>query len=116
MTRINTMKTKSLLQGKPVENPDGVVRRTLAYSEDVMLCHFHLKKGAHIPLHSHRAAQIGYVISGRVTFLCEGPSREIELQAGESYVFDGHERHGAVALENSEVIDVFAPAREDYKD
>ena len=110
------MKTKSLLLGKPVENPDGVVRKTLAYSEDVMLCHFHLKKGAHIPLHSHRAVQIGYVISGSVTFLCEDPSREIVLQAGESYVFDSHERHGAVALKDSEVIDVFSPAREDYKD
>ncbi|GAI63798.1 unnamed protein product, partial [marine sediment metagenome] len=33
----------------------------------------------------------------------------------DSYVFDSNEKHGAIILEDTDVIDVFSPAREDYK-
>ena len=47
------MKQKSLESAKAIENPPGIVRRTLAYNDQAMLCHFELKKGTSIPLHDH---------------------------------------------------------------
>ncbi len=43
---------------------EGIARRTLAFNDEAMLCHFNMGKGATIPLHNHRASQVGYVVSG----------------------------------------------------
>ena len=110
------MKMKSVREGKPVENPPGIIRKTLAYDDEAMLCHFGLAKGAKIPLHEHRAVQIGYVIRGRVRFLAENPADEFEGGPGDSYVFSAHVKHGTIALEDGEYIEVFAPSRDEYKD
>ncbi len=92
---------------------EGVFRRTLIYNDSLMLCHFMLEKNAEIPIHSHKEHQIGYVIKGRLKFITE--NGEFIAQEGDSYIFDSNEKHGAFILENTEVIDVFNPSREDYK-
>jgi len=92
---------------------DGVYRKTLAYDNDVMLCLFLLEKDAVIPLHEHKAHQIGYVLKGKIKFITE--TREFIANEGDSYVFDSNEKHGAELFEDSEVIEVFSPTREDYK-
>ena len=93
---------------------EGIYRKTLAYNGTVMLCHFILQKNAKIPLHNHEAHQIGYVISGIVHFTCETRDNFI-AEAGDSYVFDSWEKHGAEIIETAEIIEVFSPSREDYK-
>ena len=93
---------------------EGIYRKTLAYDEKVMLCHFFLEKGASIPLHDHEAHQIGYVLSGVVKFKTEDRG-EFIANPGDSYVFDSNEKHGAEILEDAEVIEVFSPMREEYK-
>ena len=97
----------------PVKALEGIYRRTLSYNDQVMLCHFTLEKGAEIPLHDHEAHQIGYVISGVVQFLTETRG-EFIAKAGDSYVFDTYEKHGANIIETAEVIEVFNPSRKDY--
>ena len=92
---------------------EGIYRKTLAYNNDVMLCFFILEKDAVVPLHEHEAHQIGYVLKGKIKFNTE--SREFIAEEGDSYVFDSNEKHGALILEYTEVIDVFNPSREDYK-
>ena len=110
------MKLRSVTTGKPMEGPEGVTRRTLSYNDEAMLCHFTLKKGAQIPLHNHRATQIGYVVSGKARFLAETPESEFEGEAGESYVFSAFVKHGTIALEDTEYVEVFVPPRDEYKD
>ena len=110
------MKMKNLAEAKPVENPPGVTRKTLSYNDEAMLCHFILKKGAKIPLHSHRATQIGYLIKGYARFLAADPADEFEVETGDSYVFSQFVEHGTIALEDSEYVEVFTPARDEYKD
>jgi quercetin dioxygenase-like cupin family protein len=110
------MKQFSVDTAKPVENPPGIVRRTLAYNEELMLCVFKLSAGAQIPLHNHRASQIGYCISGRVRFVGKSPSDTFEVCGGDSYVFDPHVFHGAEALVESEYVEVFHPMRPEYED
>lgn len=110
------MKMKNVSEGIAKENPPGVTRKTLAYHEEAMLCHFTLKKGAQIPLHDHRATQIGYLVSGKARFLAENPGDEFEVSAGDSYVLAPHVKHGAVALEDTVYVEVFSPMRDEYKD
>jgi quercetin dioxygenase-like cupin family protein len=92
---------------------EGVYRKTLLYNKQLMLCYFTLEKNANIPLHTHKEHQIGYVIKRKLRFITE--EREFIAKEGDSYIFDSNEKHGAIVLEDSEVIDVFNPAREDYK-
>jgi len=108
------MKMNNVRTAKPVENPPGVTRRTLAYHEEAMVCHFTLREGAIIPLHDHRATQIGYVLRGRARFIKEDASAGFEVGPGDSYVFAPQEKHGAEALEETEIIETFAPCRQEY--
>lgn len=110
------MKMKNINEACLKESPEGVVRATLAYNDEAMLCHFTLKKGAHIPLHSHRATQIGYIVKGNLRFLSDSPEKAFEAKTGDSYVFSAHVEHGAVAIEDSQYVEVFVPVREEYKD
>ena len=107
---------KNLTEGKPVENPPGVIRKTLSYNDEAMMCHFLLNKDAKIPLHNHRATQIGYIVKGRARFLATDKKNEFEGTAGDSYVFNPHVEHGTIALEETEYIEVFVPSRSEYKD
>lgn len=96
------------------ENPPGIFRRTIAYNDQLMLCHFELRKGARIPLHSHVAAQNGYLIRGRMRMLWED-GRELLAEPGTGWCFASNERHGAEVLEDSEAIECFTPARPEYE-
>lgn len=96
-----------------IEALPGIFRKTLIYNEYMMLCHFFLEENSNVPLHSHKEHQIGYVIKGKLHFFTE--NEEFVAEEGDSYVFESNEKHGAKILEDSEVIDVFSPSREDYK-
>lgn len=98
---------------QPIKTFEGVYRKTLIYNNNLMLCHFTLEKNANIPIHSHKEHQTGYVLKGKLKFLTE--EGHFIAKEGDSYIFDSNEKHGAFILEDSEVIDVFNPAREDYK-
>ena len=56
---------------------------------------------------------MGYILRGRIKFITE--KENFVLQEGDSYIFDSNKNHGADILEDSEVIDVFNPSREEYK-
>ena len=99
--------------GHSVEILHGIYRKTLTYNKNMMLCHFILNKSSKIPLHSHKERQIGYVLKGKLKFITE--NGEFMAKEGDSYVFDSNEKHGAIILEDTDVIDVFSPTREDYK-
>ena len=110
------MKQKSVETATPIENPEKVVRRTLAYNDEIMLCHFQLEEGARIPLHNHPAVQTGYIISGRMQFIGKADSDTFEVGPGDAYAFESEKHHGGVALEDSVFVEVFAPSRDEYKD
>jgi quercetin dioxygenase-like cupin family protein len=98
---------------KPVEMLPGIFRHTLVYDENVMLVYFDLRKDADLPLHSHPHAQKGYVVKGQLDFHIYG--KTYRLKAGDSYLAPSHVEHGATVIEDCIVIDVFNPARDNYK-
>ncbi len=97
----------------PVENPAGVFRTTMACNHQLMLCHFLLKKGARVPIHTHAAAQNGYLLRGKLRLVWEN-GREFIAEPGSGWCFPSNVFHGAEAIEESEAIECFAPARPEY--
>jgi quercetin dioxygenase-like cupin family protein len=96
-----------------VSSPEpGVQRQVLAYNRSVMLVRHHFLKGWKGTSHSHPHEQLVYVVKGRIQFNSNG--KTIELRSGDSVMVRGNVEHQATALEDSEVLDVFAPYREDY--
>jgi len=96
-----------------VESPPGILRRTIACNDQLMLCHFELRKGARIPMHAHAAAQNGYLIRGKMRMRGEDGS-ELLAEPGTGWCYAPNERHGAEVLEDSEAIECFTPARPEY--
>ena len=110
------MKHKSLDTAKAVEGLPGVIRRTLAYNDEAMLCYFTIRKGASIPLHNHRPTQIGFLVSGHARFFGATDADAFEVKPGDGYVINPNAQHGLEALEDSVYIEVFCPSRDDYRD
>ena len=90
----------------------GLKRKVLAFSENLMLIRHQMKKGWQGTRHQHPHDQLVYIIQGRLRFT--GGSSSFEVAAGDSFVVPGGVEHQASALEESEVLDVFHPYREDY--
>ncbi len=86
-------------------------RQVLAYNQNLMLVRHRFLKGWKGTSHSHPHEQLVYIVSGRIQFVGDG--KAIELRAGDSVIVKGNVEHQAAALEDSEVLDVFAPCRED---
>ena len=95
-----------------VEMLSGITRYNLAFSPGMMMVKVDLAEGKEVPAHKHKHEQIGYVISGKLDFTI-GDKTE-ELTAGEAYSVPANVNHYAVALEETTIIDVFLPHREDW--
>ncbi len=100
-------------ESKPVQALPGLVRRTLAQSNSMMLCEFTFDAHVEVPIHTHPHEQVGYIVSGRVEMTIDG--KKYELTKGDSYLALPNIPHGAYTLEPTMIIDTFCPPREDYK-
>ncbi len=85
-----------------------------AGGEKAMVMHVRLEEGAVVPKHAHPQEQISVVLSGRVVF--EVGEEVCEAGAGEAVFIPGDVPHTVQAILASEVLDVFAPPREDLKE
>lgn len=90
----------------------GLQRELLAYDPNLMLVRNSMEKGWVGTLHSHPHHQAIYILKGRIQFEAKG--KMFELLPGDSLVVEGGVEHQARALEDSEVLDVFTPYREDF--
>lgn len=97
----------------PVEMLPGLIRRTLADGETMMICEFTFGTGVEIPRHAHPHEQVGYVVSGRARMTCGDDT--FEVGPGDSYSAPSNVPHGLVTLEPTVVVDTFCPPREDYR-
>ena len=95
-----------------VEQLRAGIGRQMLNGEAMTLARITLAAGATVPEHSHDNEQIANVLSGRVRFVIGDEEREIV--GGESVLVPGGVPHRVEALEDSIVLDVFAPRREDW--
>jgi quercetin dioxygenase-like cupin family protein len=97
-----------------IEKLSSQIGRQFLVGVDMMLARVLLKKGAHVPLHSHHNEQITYVLEGALKFSIEG--KELTVRAGEVLCIPPHVPHEAFALEDTVDLDVFNPPRQDWID
>ena len=91
---------------------EGVTRRVLAYSGQLMCVENQFRKGAVGALHSHPHTQITYVVSGRFSFTIGGETREVG--PGDTLLKTDGVVHGCTCLEAGVLLDIFHPMRADF--
>jgi len=97
---------------EPEKAGEGVVRRVLAYSDDIMVVENTFSKDAIGQKHSHPHTQITYVKSGRFLFTIGDTTREVT--EGDTLLKTDGVVHGCVCLEAGVLLDIFSPYREDF--
>lgn len=99
----------------PSEAVTPMLNRRLITGERLMLAEVALKRGCPVPRHQHVHEQMSYVLQGALRFwLGEDGSEEQTIRAGDVIHFPSNVWHRAEALEDSLVLDVFSPPREDW--
>lgn len=86
--------------------------KTLAHGKKTLLSEFKLSIGTVIPEHHHPHEQTGYLVSGAVILTIDG--KVYDVKPGDSWCIESEVLHGVQVLEDSVVVEVFSPVREDY--
>ena len=82
------------------------------FGQNLMLSYLEFDRDAVVPFHSHPHEQVVYVIQGHLKITCGQTT--FDARAGDSFLVRGGVQHGACAVEESAVVDIFTPCREDY--
>ena len=96
----------------PGSGGEGVTRRVLAYSKDLMCVENTFEEGAVGALHHHPHTQITYVVSGEFDFTIEGETKTV--RAGDTMLKLNGVEHGCVCKKAGILLDIFNPMREDF--
>ena len=91
---------------------DGIELKAPVHGERTMLTTVRVAKGAVVPVHQHPHEQTGYLVSGSARFV--SGDEVFVARPGDSWNIPSGVPHGAEALEDSVVVEVFSPIREDY--
>lgn len=86
--------------------------KTLVYGDHTLLVEVRLDKDAKIPEHKHPYEQTGYLVSGRMRMYVADKPRE--LTPGDSWCIPMDVLHKVDVLEDTVVVEVFSPTREEY--
>lgn len=103
--------TTSAWKDLPHDAPVNLLERHRIIGSDAMISHITLHKGCDVPVHSHANEQFACVLSGKVQFTLANDEKRI-LEAGNVLHLPGFAPHGALALETTVLLDVFAPPSE----
>ena len=100
-------------QDIPVEDlGEGISRKVLAHSENMMSVEVHFETGAIGAMHNHPHEQLTYVLSGEFEFTI-GDEKKI-VKAGDTMYKEPDIEHGCVCLKAGVLIDTFTPMRKDF--
>ena len=91
---------------------EGVRRKILGYDPKILMACVEFKKGAIGSLHKHPHTQVTYIEHGSFEVMI-GDSKKV-LTAGDCFYIPPDVEHGVVALEESRLVDVFTPVRDDF--
>ena len=90
----------------------GVQRKLLGYDAALMMVAVRFEEGAVGALHDHPHRQASYVAEGEFEVRINGDQRT--LRKGDGFFVPPGAPHSAHALTAGTLVDVFAPAREDF--
>jgi quercetin dioxygenase-like cupin family protein len=99
----------------PREQVKPDLHRRLLTGERIMLASVELQRGCVVPQHAHVHEQSTYCLEGCLRlFIGEDRAESYDLRAGDVVMIPSNVPHAAEALEDSRVLDVFSPPREDW--
>ncbi|MBU1708317.1 cupin domain-containing protein [bacterium] len=84
-----------------------------AVGERMMIIYVNLKKGQEVVAHAHPHEQAGYCIRGHFLLTIDGVPSEIETN--DSYVIPGDASHSLQVFEDTILVEMFSPPREEYR-
>ncbi len=99
-------------QDEEIEELTTAIGRQVLHTERLTVARILLRAGAVVPEHAHEHEQVANVLEGRLSFRI-GPETEV-VGPGESVIVPSGVPHAVEALEDTVVLDVFAPARDDW--
>ena len=85
----------------------------LVHTENMSIAFWEVEQGAVVPEHSHINEQIMQVLEGQFEFTLEGKTKT--YRTGDLVVIGPHKKHSGKALTPCRLMDVFSPARDEYK-
>jgi quercetin dioxygenase-like cupin family protein len=98
----------------PAEQINPSISRQFITGDRVTVARFELKRGGIVPMHAHENEQVSFVLDGALKFKIDG--REIIVRGGEVLQIPGTLPHEVEVLEDTLVVDVFSPVRQDWID
>ena len=100
------------LAGLPWERINDKIERRVLAGNQGMIVWWKLKAGAYAAPHQHPHEQIVWMLNGRMDFRIGSDRRS--MIAGDVAVIPSNAEHEGFFPEDTEVVDVFAPPREDF--
>jgi quercetin dioxygenase-like cupin family protein len=97
---------------EPVEELTPTLGRQQVHTERMTVARILLSRGAHVSRHEHPNEQVANVLEGSLRFTVGDET--VIASAGESVVIPASVPHEVEALQDSVVLDVFSPPREDW--
>jgi len=94
------------------ERINDLIGRQMVHGENATIGRLLLSRGAVVPRHSHVSEQYSLILSGSLRFVFD--DREVTVNAGEILFIPSNVPHSAIALEDTDDLDFFAPRREDW--
>lgn len=101
---IDTLPTKELASG---------YHARLVHTDQLTVAHLEVEAGSILPEHQHPHEQITNILTGEFEMTVGGVTQH--CTAGSVVVIPGNTPHSARAITDCRLVDVFHPAREDYK-
>jgi quercetin dioxygenase-like cupin family protein len=89
-----------------------LLKRQAIHAENLTICRMEMQTGCVVATHSHHNEQISMVEKGSVKFTVDG--QDVVLKAGNVLQILPNRVHSALALEDSIVVETFAPRRDDW--
>jgi len=96
----------------PAERISDKITRKVVSGQQGMMVWWHFQAGGHAAAHKHPHEQISWMIKGRMDLRIGDEKRS--MVAGDIAVIPGGVEHEAFFPEESEIVDFFAPVREDF--
>ena len=100
------------LASVPEEEITDKIRRRVVSGKQGTLVYWRMKAGAHAAAHKHPHEQFVWMIKGAMDFRVGDETRTVK--PGDVVVIPGGVEHEGYFPEDTEVVDFFAPVREDF--